>query len=95
MREALQVLEHAELVYLTVESEGPDNWRATRSGLAALAGGSNVVTQRITERTSAAPVSPPAQSTAHRLQELEGLRATGVISQAEYTAKRERIIDEI
>jgi hypothetical protein len=30
-----------------------------------------------------------------RLQELETLRATGVISNAEYTAKRAQIIDEI
>jgi Short C-terminal domain len=41
-----------------------------------------------------APVvlTPPAPSTAQRLQELETLRATGVISEAEYTAKRQQII---
>jgi hypothetical protein len=39
-----------------------------------------------------APSQPLA---AQRLQELESLRATGVISDAEYTAKRERVIDEI
>jgi hypothetical protein len=32
---------------------------------------------------------------AQRLQELESLRATGVVSDAEYAAKRERVIDEI
>ena len=31
-------------------------------------------------------------STAQRLQELETLRATGTISEAEYTAKRQQII---
>lgn len=48
--EALQVLEHAELVRITVDSDRADNWRATRSGLAALAGGKDVVRQRITMR---------------------------------------------
>jgi hypothetical protein len=38
---------------------------------------------------------PPTSSSAQRLQELEALRATGAISDAEYTAKRERIIDEL
>jgi hypothetical protein len=36
--------------------------------------------------------TPPAPSTAQRLQELETLRATGSISEAEYTAKRQQII---
>jgi DivIVA domain-containing protein len=38
---------------------------------------------------------PPQLSTEERLQQLEGLRATGVISDAEYAAKREQIISEI
>lgn len=42
-----------------------------------------------------APVAPPQPSVAQRLQELETLRASGVISDAEYTAKRGQIIDEI
>jgi hypothetical protein len=41
---------------------------------------------------TAAPAQPP---TARRLQELESLRATGVISDAEYTAQRAQIIGEI
>lgn len=39
-----------------------------------------------------APVEP---STAQRLQELETLRATGAITDAEYAAKRQRIIDAL
>jgi hypothetical protein len=37
----------------------------------------------------------PEQSTAQRLQELETLRATGAISDDEYTAKRQQIISSI
>lgn len=40
------------------------------------------------------PVAP-APSTAARLQELETLRATGAITEAEYTAKRQQIIAEL
>ena len=40
-------------------------------------------------------VAPPAPSTAQRLQELETLRATGVISDAEYNTKRQQIIAEL
>ncbi len=39
--------------------------------------------------------APPQSSVAQRLQELESLRGTGVISDAEYTAKREQIINDI
>ena len=42
-----------------------------------------------------APPAPPQPSVAQRLQELETLRASGVISDAEYTAKRGQIISEI
>jgi hypothetical protein len=38
---------------------------------------------------------PPEVSTAQRLQELETLRATGSISDAEYTTKRQQIIAEL
>jgi hypothetical protein len=45
---------------------------------------------------SSAPfLAPPAPSTAQRLQELETLRATGAISDDEYTAKRQQIIAEL
>jgi pyruvate/2-oxoglutarate dehydrogenase complex dihydrolipoamide acyltransferase (E2) component len=41
----------------------------------------------------AAPyAAPPEPTTAQRLQELETLRATGAISEQEYTAKRQQII---
>jgi hypothetical protein len=39
--------------------------------------------------------APPEPSTAQRLQVLETLRATGAISEAEYTAKRQQIIAEL
>ncbi len=63
---------------------------ATSQGLAALVGGEDVVRQRITERNAA-----PAPPTAQRMQTLESLRSSGAISEDEYTAKRELIIDEI
>jgi hypothetical protein len=40
-------------------------------------------------------VAPPRPSVAQRLQELETLRASGVISDGEYTAKREKLISEL
>lgn len=40
-------------------------------------------------------VQPPPPSIAQRLQELETLRATGAISDTEYTAKRQKIISEM
>jgi hypothetical protein len=44
----------------------------------------------------AAPYAPtPEPSTSQRLQELETLRATGAISDAEYAAKRQQIIAEL
>jgi hypothetical protein len=39
--------------------------------------------------------TPPAQSVAQRLQELETLRATGAVTEAEYKAKRSQLISEI
>jgi hypothetical protein len=44
---------------------------------------------------AAAPYAAPSMSTAQRLQELETLRATGAISEAEYTAKRQQIIADL
>lgn len=44
---------------------------------------------------AAAPYTAPSMSTAQRLQELETLRATGAISEAEYTAKRQQIIADL
>ncbi|MEO3760907.1 SHOCT domain-containing protein [Mycobacterium sp. B14F4] len=44
---------------------------------------------------AASYLAPPEPSTAQRLQELETLRATGAISDAEYTAKREQIIADL
>lgn len=98
VREALQVLEHAELLYITVEAESADKWTATRLGLEALRGGEEAVRQRIRNRSgsaASADVVPPQPSTAQRLHELEGLRSAGAISEAEYTAKRDQIISEL
>jgi hypothetical protein len=39
--------------------------------------------------------APPEPSAAGRLQELETLRATGTISDAEYTSKRQQIISDL
>ena len=39
--------------------------------------------------------APPEPSTSQRLQELETLRATGAISEQEYTAKRQQIIADL
>jgi hypothetical protein len=80
------------LVYSTVDSDRPDKWTATGAGLAALARGKDIVRQHITERAGTA--SPP-KPIAERLQELDNLRSTGVISEAEYNTKRGQIIDEI
>ena len=107
--EAVQLLEHAELVYVHSITHGSDSgsstryWRATDAGMAALASGRDAVRQRINYRTGAASAPavappdlvPPRASSAQRLQELEALRATGAISDVEYIAKRERIIDEL
>ena len=38
---------------------------------------------------------PPGQTTAQRLQELETLRATGTITDAEYNKKRQQILSEL
>jgi hypothetical protein len=49
-----------------------------------------------TSAASPAPsMAPPEPSAAQRLQELETLRATGVISDDEYTAKRQQIIADL
>jgi hypothetical protein len=45
--------------------------------------------------TPSYPVAPPEPSTAQRLQELETLRATGAISDDEYTAKRQQILADL
>lgn len=50
--EAVQLLEHAELVYLSyVADSNVRRWSATRFGLATLARGKEAVRQRIVDRT--------------------------------------------
>ena len=50
---------------------------------------------QVAGRVAGGDGEPPHLSTEERLQKLERLRSTGVISDAEYTAKREQIIGEI
>jgi hypothetical protein len=52
--EAIQLLEHAELVFVRFISttDGGRSWSATRLGLATLAEGKAAVRQRIKDRTS-------------------------------------------
>jgi hypothetical protein len=38
---------------------------------------------------------PPEPSTSQRLQELETLRATGAVTEEEYTAKRAQILSDL
>jgi hypothetical protein len=102
VREALQVLEHAELIYVSKMWDAHPYFRATRLGLLTLDQGDASVRQCIEDRIAApapavgAPAgTPPWQSTAQRLQELEALRATGAISNVEYSAKREQVINDI
>ncbi|MDT7762946.1 MAG: hypothetical protein QOC63_2366 [Mycobacterium sp.] len=45
--------------------------------------------------TQAPPVAPSPPAVSQRLQELEGMRANGAISDAEYTAKRQQIISTL
>jgi hypothetical protein len=50
--EAVQLLEHAELIMLAdVTDSGTSHWSATRFGLATLAEGKDAVRQRIKDRT--------------------------------------------
>jgi hypothetical protein len=51
IREAVQLLEHAELVFVSNASTDDPYWRATRLGLATLASGKAAVRQRIKDRT--------------------------------------------
>ncbi|HTQ17009.1 hypothetical protein [Mycobacterium sp.] len=51
MLEAIQLLEHSELVYVRLISDGDRYWSATRLGLATLADGKDAVRQRIKDRT--------------------------------------------
>ncbi|AKK26012.1 SHOCT domain-containing protein [Mycobacterium sp. EPa45] len=97
IREALQVLEHAELVYLTVRTDREDNWRATNLGSSILAEGRDAVAERVGQRPGAGAATPTAEpkSAVDRLQELDTLLRAGVISDAEYAAKRQHIIDGI
>jgi hypothetical protein len=62
---------------------------ATQAPAAAPAGAPQLAAPSFT------PPPPPQPSVAQRLQQLETLRSTGTISDAEYTVKREQIINEL
>ena len=49
--EAIQLLEHSELLYVRWIQDGVCRWGATRLGLATLASGKAAVRKRIAERT--------------------------------------------
>ena len=49
--EAIQLLEHSELVYVRWIQDNESRWSATRLGLATLATGKTAVRQRIKDRT--------------------------------------------
>jgi hypothetical protein len=49
--EAVQLLEHSELVYVRFVADNDFRWSATRLGLTTLARGKAAVRQRITDRT--------------------------------------------
>ncbi len=76
-----------------------------RSNLAVRQQVMSVVRRAASQQDAPAPVAasftappiaqPPAPSVSQRLQELETLRATGAITEAEYTAKRHQIIAEL
>jgi hypothetical protein len=98
--QAVQVLEHAGLLYVEWMSDNGDrHWKATQLGLTAVANGD--VKQHIKNVVGVAPAATSAtvtsagRSVPERLQELEAVRASGAISDAEYAAKREQIIAEI
>lgn len=60
------------------------------------AAAAQAASQPASQPASAAPfLAPPEPSTAQRLQELETLRATGAITEDEYTAKRQQIIADL
>jgi len=58
------------------------------------AGGITINGQTIQQMVNQA-VQPPQRPVAQRLAELETLRTTGVLTEAEYAHKREQIISEI
>lgn len=51
MLEAIQLLEHSELLYARWIQDNESRWNATRLGLATLADGKAAVRQRIKDRT--------------------------------------------
>lgn len=96
------------LQILKANNIGLNNMIDLRSNPAARQQVQEVVRRAAAQQTTAAPApaaaapaasgsygAPPEPSTAQRLQELETLRATGAISEAEYTAKRQQIIAEL
>lgn len=96
------------LQILKANGIGMNNMIDLRANPAARQQVQGVVRRAAAQQQTPAPVAPapgPAvttamsgvagMSTAQRLQELETLRATGAITEAEYTAKRQQIIEAL
>lgn len=95
------------LQILKAHNIGMNNMIDLRANSAARAQVQAVVRRAAARQAPAAPVSPqtspamppllaaPEPSTAQRLQELETLRATGAVTEAEYTTKRQQIIADL
>ena len=89
------------LQILKAHNIGLNNMIDLRSNPAARQQVQQVVRHAAAQQTPAAVpaaaqfIAPPEVSTARRLQELETLRATGAISEEEYTIKHQQIIAEL
>ncbi|MDV3127633.1 SHOCT domain-containing protein [Mycobacterium sp. 21AC1] len=98
------------LQILKAHNIGMNNMVDLRANPAARQQVQAVVRRAAARQAPAAPASPvspqtsaatppllaaPEPSTAQRLQELETLRATGAVTEAEYTAKRQQIIADL
>lgn len=69
--------------------------RAQVQAIVRRAGAQHAPAPPVPAAASPMPMPTPEPTTAQRLQELETLRATGAISDAEYTAKRQQIIADL
>lgn len=89
------------LQILKAHNIGLDSMIDLRSNPAARQQVQAVVRHAAAQQSAAAPAAPsgapapPEPTTAQRLQELETLRATGAVSEEEYTATRQQILSDL
>jgi hypothetical protein len=95
VREALQILEHAELVHRVSRTDSADTWRVTSAGSDALTAGETEIRRLVGQRNGAAQAASAQRSVAERLHGLDALRESGDISEDEYVAQRQNIIGSI